>query len=139
MGHRYNIGSLTPAQVAQTDVQLSSLWRRIGEQNDIVKEAREAGFDAALINELTARGNALMNRIEALSIQVDGLSSSQYDEWRNRLQSFGTEVDLFTGDVQTRIGTQAGARNWKIAGSTLGALAIAGIIGGAVWYFGRGR
>jgi hypothetical protein len=139
MGHRYNIGSLTPAQVAQTDATLSSLWQRIGRQNDIVKDAREAGFDAALINELTARGNALMNRIQALSVQVDGLSSSQYDEWRQRLQSFGTEVDLYEGDVRERIGTHTSTRNWKIIGSTMGALAIAGVLGGAVWYFGRGR
>lgn len=136
--HR-SIGALTSQQVTDTDRVLTDLWQRIGQQNNIVAQARTAGFDETLITSLTATGRELMARIDVLSTQVDGLSPSQYDEWRRRLQAFGTEVDLYEEQVRTQIGTETSTRNWKIVGSTVGALAVAAVIGAAVWYYGMRR
>lgn len=137
-GTYQSLGALTPAQVTDSDATLTSLWTRIGQANAIVRDARGAGFDAELLGQLTAKGNTLMARIEALSVQGDTISSAQYAEWRDRLASFGTEVTLFEQQVQTQIGSSASGRNWKIIGSTAGALAVAGLIGAVVWYATKG-
>ena len=137
MSYHRSIGALTAAQVQATDHTLTRLWQHLGEQTTIVADARAAGFDQGVLEGLTNKGNALMARIEQLSIQVDGLSSAQYDEWRQRLDAFGTEVDLYTGEVRTHLGTGASVRNWKIATSTAGALAVAAAIGAAIWYYRR--
>jgi hypothetical protein len=132
------LGALTPAQVTDSDAVLADLWIRVGQQNSIIDEARRAGFNADLVSQLTATGTSLMARIEALSVQRDGISSAQYAEWRDRLASFGTEVMLFEQAVQTDVGSGAAARNWKIAGATAGALAVAGLIGTVIWYVTKG-
>lgn len=133
------LGALTPAQVTATDHMLGDLWTRIGQQNAIVAQARAAGFDGTLLNELTARGNALMARVEELSIQRDGISSAQYDQWRDRLQAFGQEVALFEESVRAQVGTSESTRNWKIVGSTVGALTVAGLVGAVIWYATKER
>jgi hypothetical protein len=136
-GLYHALGALTPDQVAHTDRVLADLWTRIGQQNSIVRKAREAGFDRALVSDLTERGNALMEQVKAMSVQRDGISNQQYDEWRNRLQALGTEVDLYEQAVRTQLGTGASVRNWRIIGATAGALALAGVLGFGVWYWSR--
>lgn len=134
MTYHHHLGALTAAQVAETDQTLTDLTARIMRQNNIIRQAQQAGFDRDLIDELTRKGNQLMERIEQLSVQVDGISSSQYDEWRQRLSSFGTDVRIFETTVQQRVGSSTSTRNWKIIGATAGALAVAGLIGAVVWY-----
>ncbi len=129
-----SIGALTPQQVAATDAQLTDLTARLARQSQIINQAREAGFDRDLVGAAIATYGRLVTRLESLAAQSDAIPEAAFAEWRQRLQSFGTEVDVFETQVQEQLGGAAMGRNVKIILSTVGAIGVAAVLGGLLWY-----
>lgn len=127
-------GSITPVQVEAASAELEALSRTLSAQHEIIRRARQEGFDQHLVGQAEAEYARLVGRLQAMSEQVSDIPVEAFDEWRLRLQSFGTEVDLFSRQTRESFAHGSKQRTSRIVWSTLGALAVAGLIGGIIWY-----
>ena len=134
MTHYRSIGALTPEQVAATSDQLEDLSARLARQSQIIHQAREAGFDRDLVGRATETYNVLVERLTGLAAQSDSVPAAALTEWRQRLASFGTEISVFERQVQEQLGGATTGRNVKIILSTIGAIGVAAVLGGLLWY-----
>lgn len=134
----YGLGALTPDQIAQANQQLEAIASRLTAQVGIIRAAQEQGFDAHLLDELRGTHGQLLASLQYMMDEAPGLSSDAFAEWLQRMQGLAGQVQLFEERVRGGLTRVTPQRTARIVASTIGALALAGVLAGVVWYASAG-
>ena len=128
------LGQITPTSLAQANDMVLELSNRLSSQIAIIRQAQTAGFDRGLLAELQSSHARLLTELSALTSAIPSLDGPAFQEWIQRATGFATQISLFEQQAEEVLGVGAQRRTRMIVFATLGALGLAAVIGGLIWY-----
>lgn len=140
MNHiRRSLGAITADQLAQANQQVAELSQRLARQIGIIRQAETAGFDRGLVSELRATHARLFAQLQALTDTIPSLSTSALEEWIVRATGLEASVAAFEAHTRAQLPSAQRRQTGIVAASTIGALAVAGLIAAGLWYAKEAR
>ena len=133
---RASLGALSPTQMSRANQTIDALTQRLAVQNGVLRQAASTGVDTAALREQHA---ALLAQLQRLADTVPALSTDAFEEWLARAAGVEAQITALERHVRANLPGAAHARNMKIAGFAVLAVAGAAGVAALIWYGTKGR
>lgn len=131
------LAAVSQSLTVDANTRVNAISDALNSVRGVVYQANLSAFPRDVINAAQAQYQTLLAELNALSNELTYIGDQDYPAWATRADTLMSEVVQFDQTTVENLRQASPRRTVTIVASTVGALALVGLVGGLVWYSTR--